>query len=277
MKKNSPDPLFWQHTAVVCLRNLLSEGKEKGANTQHKTVFLGLESSPSLGIKFDFKPFEGVVLEANPEFCIIQTTNDSYVFLDSAIIEGLPEVGSRIEVTPYARRYFQGDRLDSVFPVLRNGKEVMRQQVFSPSGCSPLPLKQPKTDEGRHIVDYIERAVCPDGVRVLSNFLVDIDARNLHFIEPSVDGVSGDSDFILTFDCSSKKFSGRVHVRMDKAMEKFGLDLCKIEKGHEVLMHRVHSIESDDLSRVMTDMLCDGRWAFASIREVRPVQTTVSA
>lgn len=247
--------------------------------SENLTQFVSADSAPfisyvaknqivnSSGVRVDHNPCTGTVVLAAEILSIVLTNGGDFVILDNKILSEPLTLGSRVTVTPYARRHFSGIRVDQLRVGAANDEPEQAGRLGS-SSVSRLPVETPKTDEGKHVLDYLHRARCPDGLRVLSNLLVDIGATNMAFIESK-------DKMALVFDCNNSLFNGRVVVSMEYDMQSFCVELFKVEiNGTETLQHKHENVGHDDLTSVMTLLLCDGRWMLAQVEVHAPATAT---
>lgn len=242
-----------------------------GAHTPANTKSIQLTTLTSrlvtgtLGSRVDHAPFTGCVIETNSQFSVVKTGPTGFVIIDPAVLRDDLQEGMQVSVTPYARRRFDGSRLmDPVSRDLASGAALTVTAYGS--SVSTIPVETPRSDFGKHLLNTLQRLRCPDGVRVMSNLLVDIGATNFVFVDADMDDPTETRDLQLIFDCTNRNFSGRVTIGMDRNLELFYLEMHKVyPEAPEVLQHRCEGIYLDNLAEVMSTLLCDGEWKFAKI------------
>lgn len=233
----------------------------------------------AMGTKVDHKPYKGEVLVSNDHFCIVKTGATAFAIVDAAILPALPTVGSHVQITPYARTHSNGVRLDAPQPYASaSGLRALRT-VYGAS-TSQLGMDEAATDVGRHLLDFLHRARCADGVRVLSNLLVDVGGSNFVFTEPSPGEDS--QGYSLEFFCNTGKFAGQVSIQTDLGMNGFDIKMYDVHpEGGERLVHSCSDVASENLAVVLETLLCDGLWKYAAVKVTRKadskVQTVASA
>lgn len=220
-------------------------------------VGLGLNVTP-WGGRVDFQPSEGSIIESCDHFVAQVSGPAKVTVFDPSLFRVLPQKGWFARITPYARRHFDGSRLDA--PRVTNAGGVTFRLGHFGKAVSSLPVAS-LTAEGAHVLDHIERARCPDNVRVLSNLLVDIGANSFEWTESALDG------FELRFKVATGKFQGLVALKLDSAMDFFTVEMYSAD-GATAPTHRVASVSPDQLAQVMSTLLCDGSWRFANVQTV---------
>lgn len=227
----------------------------------------------TIGARVDHLPFTGVAVHADQVMSIVLDDQGDFIVIDNTVLPQSLQVTSRVTVTPYARRHFNGARVDGMFDPLEHADGNVHKLPVKLVGsmASKIPVAEPKSDEGKHMLDFIHRARCPDGVRVLSNLLVDIGASNLAFLE-------GVDKMALVFDCNTSSFNGRIQLSMTYTMQDFCLEMFTVlTSGDEKLQHKHESVSPDDLPTVMSVLLCDGSWKKAHVQVHSSATTAASA
>jgi len=228
-----------------------------------------------LGYNAEHDPFTGTVVDVQDAYSIVQTQPNHFVFVEAIVLRDALVVGSHVSITPYARRRFDGSRVKD--PVSEQGKAGSVHTTLG-ACASRIPVDPPSTDLGKHWVDSLERLRCPDGVRVLSNFLVDLGASNFALLEPDTPDPAQSSDLQLVFDCSSSSFNGRVTIGMESECELFYILMHRVlPDGPEQIVHKCEAITFDSVAEMLTTLLCDGQWCFAQVELHETVSEGVAA
>ncbi len=217
----------------------------------------------ALGYRTEHDPFSGTVVDTQDRYTIVQSAPTHFVLIEACVLREPMEVGQRVTITPYARRHFDGTRVkDGATETTANGLMISK---FGAS-TSRIPVDEPTSGLGQHLLETLFRLRCPDGVRVLSNFLVDIGASNFAFIEPDSQDPAQSSDLQLVFDCSVSSFSGRVTVGLEQELEEFYIEMHRVSPDEpEALVHRCASIRFESLAEVLTTLLGDDQWQYAHV------------
>lgn len=219
----------------------------------------------NFGQSLDMPAFTGVVVESNDPFSCVKTGINAFSLVDNAILPFPLVIGSKVEVTPYRRRRFDGSLLTDPVP-MQGGLLVT---VFGASS-SPIPGVTASTETGAALLDMLHRLKCPDGIRVFSNFLVDLHATNIAFIEPVDDG-----QIVFEFDCTSGKFVGRIAIAFDPVTDLFCLEMRKLNTdGNEDVQHKCENIDLHSLAEVATVLLDDGQWKKAQVKVLKRAPRT---
>lgn len=220
-------------------------------------IFDGQPKISTLGFHIDPQPFEGKVIATTDEAIIIKTGRAAFAVLDRALVTEEPDVGARVQVTPYARRRFDGLRGDT--PEERTEYAdglpyTVRTHVLG-SAPARLPIPQPRCQEMQDLVDQLEQLPAPDGFRRITHLLVDAGARDFTWVDPLP------ADIIKTpptisFTVTTAKFQGRVTVLYER-----GLDLYAIELHRDgELIERVNEVYFDTLGETLERLIDDGSW-----------------
>lgn len=227
-----------------------------------------------LGMKTDLRPFEGVVVHCGDGFYVVKTGRNAFKLVDPSILRETLIEGSKVRITPYQRRRFNGTLLSDPESIEDNGTYLTKTYVLGVNH-SEIPLATPQTQYLLDALDLLHRGKCPDGVRLISNMLVDINATNFSMQEPIEATHDDDGNEVtaeqwhepqISFDCKSNAFAGRVTVGVDVASDTYFVDLQKPDETGALQPHtRCNSVYFDGLATVLTDLLCDGEWRFANV------------
>lgn len=246
------------------------------ANTRRYTHLVVTQrlGTNMLGFKADLKPFEGSVVHCGDGFYVVKTGRNDFKLVDPSLLREPLFEGSKVRISPYQRRRFNGTPLSGPETIENNGTYTTKTYVLGVNH-SEIPLPTPQSQYLIDALDLLHRGKCPDGVRLISNMLVDINATNFSMQEPIEATHDDDGNEVtaeqwhepqISFDCKSNTFAGRVTVGVDVASDTYFVDLQKPDETGALQPHtRCNSVYFDGLATVLTDLLCDGEWRFAKI------------
>lgn len=259
-------PMFeHEKLAKNWLRSNVRANIPANAKTYRFTTLTNRSCTSSMGFKIDHSDFTGTVIESNPDFMVVKSGRTEFVIIDPKVLREELHEGSKVSITPYARRHFDGRRLTDPAPVTAPSGLRLSVTIIGAS-VSDIPVVKPTSKLGLHLLDNLQRMRCPDGIRVLSNLLVDVGAENFRFVDVDLDNTESDVDLQFIFDCSNLKFSGRVTIGVDRGLGLFYIDMHKVSDDQpDVLQHRCEGVCLDSLAEVLSTLLCDGEWRFAKV------------
>ncbi len=259
-------------TARAWLRANVAHHVPKGTkqyNTCTITTKIGVNA---LGLQLDRPAFEGKVIHCEPQaYAIVKTGRTRFVVIDAAVLPAALEVGSTVHVTPYQRRRFDRKSFLEPHDVETRPNGIVCRTYHLGERASTIPLPAPDSEYLQNMLDLLQRGNCSDGIRVISNMLVDFNARNLAWQEPGLgaDGVLRDPQF--HFDCETTKFSGQIRIGLDLGEDSYYVEMHKIgPAGEHELAHSCRSIFFDSLAEVLETLLCDGQWKFCKVAVLKP-------
>jgi hypothetical protein len=234
---------------------------------QYHTGVLSLALGENmLGLKVDRPTVKGTVIFVDADSSILKTARTRFTIIDNAILALPLNLGDTVSVQPYQRRRFDGSRfLDPVESETRDSGVTVK--TFHIGGCaSEIPLPAPHCEYLQNMLELLHYGKCTDGVRVISNLLVDAGARNLSWQEPGPAQNGGWLDPQFRFDCANGKFTGHVRVGLDCGEDTYYVQLERVDElgAHEVA-HSCRSVYFDQLAEVLETLLCDGQWKFAKV------------
>lgn len=245
---------------------------------QYHTMILTLSLAPNmLGMMVDRKALEGPVIHVEEAFSAVKTGRANFALIDNSILGAPLQEGSKVRVTPYQRRRFDGSTfLDPISVETRESGVTVKQ--YHIGGCaSEIPLPAPKSEYLLHMRELLHYGKCSDGLRVISNLLVDAGACNLAWQEP--DG-KPDVEWVdpqFQFDCKNGKFEGRVHIGLNVGADVYYVDLLtRDDQGNLSLAHHYDDVYFDQMAEVLEELLCDGAWRIAKVEVLKAAKLTAA-
>jgi len=244
---------------------------------------LSVDSEPPvnamMGFRADYKPVEGrVVAHLNTDDATdaaaiaIKTGRTEFALVSVEILPSVPDVGDVVLITPYARRLFDGSRLDA--PKIEecarpDGTTVRISTIRLGDDVTPLPIGEVHCEYLQHLVRQIERLKAPDGFRSIAQMLVDANATAFTVVDPSAD-----CDILITrpaisFRVRTGRFSGRVTIDYWRVPDLYEIQFAS-ESGQTI---SVEDVDFSSLGSVLEQHLDDGEWRLAKM-EVKKKSVT---
>lgn len=212
----------------------------------------------TLGFHIDPKPFQGKVIAVTDEAIVVKLGRAEFAVLDRELVTVVPTIGATVEVAPYARRRFDGLRVDTPDEETRytaDGLPYTTRTVLLSGNSLKLPVPEPRCPELADLIEQVEKLPAPDGFRRITHLLVDAGARDFDTVDPTPANIIKTPPAIL-FTVDSAKFQGRVTVLYDR-----GADLYAVELRREgELVARNDEVYFDTLGNVLEDLIDDGQW-----------------
>lgn len=239
------------------LPTLVSGHMPRNARKFKFNIFDGQPKVSTLGFHIDPQPFEGKVIAKTDEAIVVKTGRAEFAVLDRTLITDVPDEGVKVQVTPYARRRFDGLRADT--PEQRteyaDGVPYTVNTLVLGSAPARLPIPLPRCQKLQDLVDQLEQLPAPDGFRRITHLLVDAGARDFTCVNP----LPGDiirTPPAIGFTVATAKFQGQVTVLYER-----GLDLYAVELRREGdLVERVDTLCFDSLGDTLERLIDDGSW-----------------
>ncbi len=229
----------------------------------------------SLGLQVDRPAFEGKVIHCEPGvFGVVKTGRNRFVLVDAAVLAADLEVGSKVHVTPYQRRRFDGKSFLEPIEEKTLAGGVMVKTYHIGDRVSEIPLPAPQCEYLQAMQDLLHRGNCTDGIRVISNMLVDFNAKNLAWQQAgkSAEGELLDPQF--RFDCETSKFTGHVRIGLDRSEDAYYVEMHKIGmQGEHELVNSCKSVFFVDLAEVLETLLCDGQWKLCKVTVLKAAKS----
>jgi hypothetical protein len=257
--------------AVAWLQANIHRLIPRNVNRYHHGAMTTKLGTNVLGLKVDLSIAEGTVEYSCPDFYIIKTGRANFKYVDPAILRQPLIVGSKVRITPYLRRRFNGTLFTDPERTERDGFAVVNTYAIGQTHAE-IPIERPTVVYTEQMLQLLHHGKCTDGIRVISNLLVDCNAKNFKLQEPPKDDPeSGEPlgpwvDPQIRFDCKTDKFTGEVTVGVDVGSDTYYVELKKPDSEGVLQPHtKCENILFDQLAETLEILLCDGNWRYAEV------------
>lgn len=149
------------------------------------------------------------------------------MIVDRAYLDKLPELDTKVEVIPYARRHFNGQRIDEPekeIQTLPDGTTytVTKMMLGGTTTELPLPISKEyiQCPELLALIEQLEQLPAPDGFRCISHLLVDAGAREFTINDPKTSDITH-SPPSISFTVGNAKFNGKVTIAYDRGADTY--------------------------------------------------------
>jgi hypothetical protein len=242
------------------MRSLVGKFIPRNSRSFKYTVYDGQPQKSALGFYVDPKPFAGKVVADIGDGIVVKRDGKraEFAVLDRALVTEVPDMGIRVEVFPYARRRFDGERADTPkreIRILPDGTQYETQSLILGAAPAKLPIPEPRCPELRDLIEQLEELSAPDGFRHLSHLLVDAGARDFTWVDPLPEDILKTPPAIA-FTVVSAKFQGRVTVLYDRGQDLYAVELSRDGE----IVERVEQVDVTSLGQTLERLLDDGTW-----------------
>lgn len=265
------------------LRSVVSKYTPSNARRYTQRICLALPQLNALGLMGDSTPAEGVLVEVSDGWALIKTGRADFMVVDQGIMESIPGVGSKVRVTPYSRRRFDGKSMrDPFISVDKDGNSKTCQII---GGHVLLPLDKANPDavyldhtkgdiRGEFLLDMItqvESMVTPDGMRTIAGCLVDAGCRveGFSYCDPADDNDLTTYPF-LQFAIDNTRHTGFLQIAYDVGMDTYWVKLLNDRSEPVQVIDDVHCLE---LAEKVYGMIDDGVWRVAKVAVLKKAPT----
>lgn len=223
-----PAPLD-KTTIKQSLSELIKPLVPKNCRRYHYRFCDLLPEANLFGIRCDPQPFQGKVVLITDNFILVQekATKNHFIIVNKAYVDNLPEVGHNIEVTPYARRHFNGKRIDEPEQetlTLDDGTCYVTTKMMLGGEITKLPLpiskEQIQCSELLALIEQLENLPAPDGFRQISHLLVDAGAKEFTLNDPKATDITH-SPPSINFTVENAKFTCKVTISYDRGADTY--------------------------------------------------------
>lgn len=256
-----------KETARAWLASVAQQHLPSNARRYKFSAYCGQQNYGSfIGLPVDLSPAEGKVVDITDEWLLVKTGRNDFFVADVELLSAVPGIGDTVTIEPWARRGFDGLRLDA--------------PRDSGAGCKTFILGETRSrfpnrsglqcPELRDMLDQLEvlKMPDPDGIRTVAQVLVDAGAWNhpVEYCDPA------ESDIISN--------PPRVTVTLDAPHIQNGpVSLSVIyDRGGD--MYWVETVPADGQvarqENLTFDMLPDAIGAIAANADWRKAKVTVT-
>lgn len=212
----------------------------------------------SLGCSVDPQPFRGTVIAKTDDAIVLKVGRIAFAAVDRTLATADPEPDTIVEVVPYARRDFDGRRVDAPDEERHesaNGHRYSVQTIHVGGRHVALPLPPPRCPQLADLIEQLEQRPAPDGFRTIAQLLVDAGARDFSCVDPEPEAIA-ETPPEVAFEVATAKFSGRAAIVYD-----CGLDLYVVELRHPSCPPtQVLHVEFTSLGTTLEALIDDGAW-----------------
>lgn len=271
MSKRQDDARAW-------VRSVIGKHLPRTARKFKLAVYTGEATvSTVLGIQIDLSPAEGKVVDVTSDWILIKVGRAAEFFVAARdMVDKVPEMDATIRITPYARRGFDGRRLDAPHTEQSAEGVVIQSYTFgATSAVLPIDKASLRCPELKSLVDYLEQFDAGDGVRCLSQVLVDAGAwqHPVAYVDPLPEDIIATPPS-LKFRICTEKADGWLEYRYDRAMDAFDMLMTDADGNAANQEERVYF---DDLSRITVEWVDDGTWRIAKVEILKPAPRRAAA
>ncbi|KJS71938.1 MAG: GTPase [Gammaproteobacteria bacterium HGW-Gammaproteobacteria-9] len=221
-------------------------------------IYDGTPQKTMLGFAADPNPFQGKVIAVTDDTIVVKVKPTQFAVVDRYLVTAVPAEGSKVEVIPYARRHFDGQRVGTPrekTEYLADGRPYTVKSVILGDATAELPVPQARCPELAELIQQLQKLPAPDGHRHISHLLVDANARDFSLVDPKPHDIIATPPAIR-FTVETGKFSGQVTVSYDRGGDVYVVEL---HHGGESI-ERVDEVYFDDLGDTLERLIDDGSW-----------------
>ena len=225
------------------------------------------------GTKRDLKPFEGKVVHLSEVAIYAKVKRSEFCAVDVQLVTMVPSIGDTVRVTPYARRHFDGARIDAPkveTHTLPDGTTYQSQIVPIGHVRTELPVSHEEYAcyELNQMIEQLECLPAPDGFRSISQMLYDAGAKDFQVMDSSPENIIKIPPRIR-FSVDNRKHCGQVDVIYDRGMDTYRIELL----CGESVVESISDVYFDDLGSILGQLVDDGSWNRIGIEILAPAKS----
>lgn len=291
--KDSLYPVLLDKTTIKqSLSELIKPLVPKNCRRYHYRFCELLPAENAFGIRCDSQPFKGKVALIHHSFILIQEedSKNKFVIVDRAYLDQVPEQGTKVEVIPYARRHFNGQRIDESEKEVRtlaDGTAYTVTKMMLGGTTTELPLPVPKENiqcpELLALIEQLEQLPAPDGFRCISHLLVDAGAKDFTINDPKASDITN-SPPSISFRVANAKFNGQVTIGYDRGADTYFIQLnpatlistqaCVVREDSSLAETTAHEsmevtdVYFDELGIRLAELIDDRAWQVIKVKSL---------
>jgi hypothetical protein len=228
--------------------------------------YLGQKNVSALGLEFDPKPVSGKVVEINDDLVLFKTARTEFFVASKVLLDVVPALGDTCSVEPYARRRWDGARLDAPVHSDAGGYTVVTHILGETRTRLPIDASKLACPELRDMIDVLERERV-DGQRTVVQMLLDAGASSAPIFvqDPSPQDIV-DRPPMLRFRVDTAKHRGYIAVRYIRVGDYFEvavLDNELLDLSSATCFVVVKGLS--DIGGVLLEAIDDGSWRMAKV------------
>ncbi|MBK6616151.1 hypothetical protein [Ottowia sp.] len=249
--------------------------KHLGANIRQyswRTYIAEKSVATSFGFQLDISPMEGKIVDENDTFVLMKVSAKEFFVALKSALSMVPEVGSKCKITPYARKRFDGERLDKPEVVHENGFTSTRMILGEYRSYLPIDKKTIVCPEFKDMIEVIEDEKADD-VRTIAQVMIDAGAlKEPVFFQDVTDPEQIiDKPPTVRFRVSTQKFDGYLSILYDRAMDSFTIVLLDPQLN-EIAKDEYQFITlegNSTLGQKIIELIDDGQWKIAPVEVLK--------
>lgn len=222
-----------------------------------------------LGTKADYPPIEGKVVDRIDGATVVKKARTEFAVVADTIMPSIPDIGATVRITPYARRLFDGTRLDA--PKVEehtrpDGTKYTTRILRIGDQRTPLPVTAAHSSYLKDLIAQIEERRAPDGFRTVAQLLVDASARYFTVEDPDDDADIMATKPMLSFWVDTAQFKGRVSITYWRVPDYYQIRFEPADGG----LHDEQDVDFTSVGQVLHDRIDDGAWRMAAVEILKP-------
>lgn len=248
-----------RENVVSTLRKVIAAHVPRKSRVYNYTVLDGVPRDRNmLGIFPDPRPCEGKVVEILDDFFLVKIKRTAFCVVDKSLATAIPSVGDSVRITPYARRDFDGQHIDTLKKEIRtllDSSQYSITSVMIGGTTTHLPLPEPKCPELAQLKEQIEMMPAPDGFRKVAHLLVDANAKDFSMVDPKPNNIIKTPPAIRC-QVKTTRFEGELAIIYERGSDTYAIELSQADKPIE----RVDDVYFDELGQRLADLIDDELW-----------------
>lgn len=248
-----------KNDAKKYLHSIVQDFVPSNARRYNSYVFNGQPSHNALlGTIQDPPPQTGTVVAMNENWLVMKKGRTEFAVFAKELLPSIPEVGDKVTITPYARRQFDGRRLDE--PVVKDNDGYVTRSIVIGKYVSDMPIEKDKIvcPQLQEMIHQVERLPSGDGIRTLAQVLIDAGAYKepVQYVDPLPSDIFSTPPS-LTFNLDTGAKQGALTITYNRGTDYYDITTTDT---NGVVVERLLDVDFTRLPEVVVALVDQPDW-----------------
>lgn len=241
------------------------------SNARRYTALV-LNGEPShnalLGSVQDPSPQSGTVMVMDDDWVVVKKARTDFVVVAKELLPFTPAVGDKVTITPYARRQFDGRRLDEPEVTNRDGVTIRSIKIGNSISDMPIDKDSLVCPQLAEMIHQVERLPAGDGIRTLAQVLIDAGAYKepVQYVDPTPANIISTPPS-LTFNLDTGKQQGALTISYNRGKDYYDITTTDINGR---VMERLEDVDFTSLAGAVVALVDQPDWNRMTMEVVKP-------
>lgn len=224
------------------------------------------------GNQIDLKPQTGTVVNENEQWLLLKTGPKDFFVADKSLLLITPTVGSKVTITPYSRRRFDGQRLDAPISDVGGVKSYILFNDITHITCIDKDKINSIYLSG--MIEQIEK-IKIDSYRTIAQAMIDYGAlQGVECDNPTPDQFDVMAPAIR-FRVSNELLDGWLEIKYDLGHDTYQINTFSVDKSR--ILQSIDYLHFTDLGDTILNLIDDEKWIIANVEVIKAAKKAIAA